>query len=135
MHAMSSNYPKATSYTSGKLGDRVAGATYYKSAANAAELDQVFADISSAITSGKGFPTKVEGNNPNGSGYITFEDELGAFMQVDGFTGAEYNGKTYGAATKSTDGNIDTYTFDGELAHLVITVDRADEKNPSAVTS
>lgn len=130
MHAMSSNYPKATSYTSGKLGDRVAGATYYKSAANAAELDQVFADISSAITSGKGFPTKVEGNNPNGSGYITFEDELGAFMQVDGFTGAEYNGKTYGAATKSTDGNIDTYTFDGELAHLVITVDRADEKNP-----
>jgi pilin isopeptide linkage protein/LPXTG-motif cell wall-anchored protein len=130
MHAMSSNYPKATSYTSGKLGDRVAGATYYKSAANAAELDQVFADISSAITSGKGFPTKVEGNNPNGSGYITFEDELGAFMQVDSFTGAEYNGKTYGAATKSTDGNIDTYTFDGELAHLVITVDRADENNP-----
>ena len=130
MHAMSSNYPKATSYTSGKLGDRVAGATYYKSAANAAELDQVFADISSAITSGKGFPTKVEGNNPNGSGYITFEDELGAFMQVDSFTGAKYNGKTYGAATKSTDGNIDTYTFDGELAHLVITVDRADENNP-----
>lgn len=130
MHAMSSNYPKATSYTSGKLGDRVAGATYYESAANAAELDQVFADISSAITSGKGFPTKVEGNNPNGSGYITFEDELGAFMQVDSFTGAEYNGKTYGAATKSTDGNIDTYTFDGELAHLVITVDRADENNP-----
>lgn len=130
MHAMSSNYPKATSYTSGKLGDRVAGATYFKSAANAAELDQVFADISSAITSGKGFPTKVEGNNPNGSGYITFEDELGAFMQVDSFTGAEYNGKTYGAATKSTDGNIDTYTFDGELAHLVITVDRADENNP-----
>lgn len=130
MHAMSSNYPKATSYTSGKLGDRVAGATYYKSAANAAELDQVFADISSAITSGKGFPTKVEGNNPNGSSYITFEDELGAFMQVDSFTGAEYNGKTYGAATKSTDGNIDTYTFDGELAHLVITVDRADENNP-----
>ncbi len=51
-------------------------------------------------------------------------------MQVDSFTGAEYNGKTYGAATKSTDGNIDTYTFDGELAHLVITVDRADENNP-----
>lgn len=130
MHAMSSNYPKATSYTSGKLGDRVAGATYYKSAANAAELDQVFADISSAITSGKGFPTKVEGNNPNGSGYITFEDELGAFMQVDSFTGAEYNGETYGAATKSSDGNIDTYTFDGKLAHLVITVDRADKNNP-----
>ena len=70
MHAMSSNYPKATSYTSGKLGDRVAGATYYKSAANAAELDQVFADISSAITSGKGFPTKVEGNNPNASAIL-----------------------------------------------------------------
>ena len=140
MHAVSSNYPDATSSISyGFLGTKkwnvnfgnpVAGASYYKSATNAAELDQVFKDISSAITSGKGFPTKVEGNNPNGSGYITFEDELGAFMQVDGFTGAEYNGKTYGAATKSTDGNIDTYTFDGELAHLVITVDRADEKNP-----
>ena len=140
MHAVSSNYPEATSSVSHGLfgtekwnvnfGNPVAGASYYKSATNAAELDQVFKDISSAITSGKGFPTKVEGNNPNGSGYITFEDELGAFMQVDGFTGAEYNGKTYGAATKSTDGNIDTYTFDGELAHLVITVDRADENNP-----
>ena len=140
MHAVSSNYPDATSSVSHgffgteewnvNFGNPVAGASYYKSATNAAELDQVFKDISSAITSGKGFPTKVEGNNPNGSGYITFEDELGAFMQVDSFTGAEYNGKTYGAATKSTDGNIDTYTFDGELAHLVITVDRADEKNP-----
>ena len=139
MHAVSSNYPDATSSVSSgffgtewnvNFGNPVAGASYYKSATNAAELNQVFKDISSAITSGKGFPTKVEGNNPNGSGYITFEDELGAFMQVDGFTGAEYNGKTYGAATKSTDGNIDTYTFDGELAHLVITVDRADENNP-----
>ena len=139
MHAVSSNYPDATSSVSYgffgtewnvNFGNPVAGASYYKSATNAAELNQVFKDISSAITSGKGFPTKVEGNNPNGSGYITFEDELGAFMQVDGFTGAEYNGKTYGAATKSTDGNIDTYTFGGELAHLVITVDRADENNP-----
>ncbi len=139
MHAVSSNYPEATSSVSHGLfgkkwnvnfGNPIASASYYKSATNAAELDQVFKDISSAITSGKGFPTKVEGNNPNGSGYITFEDELGAFMQVDSFTGAEYNGKTYGAATKSTDGNIDTYTFDGELAHLVITVDRADKNNP-----
>ena len=140
MHAVSSNYPDATSSVSHgffgtekwnvNFGNPVAGASYYKSVTNAAELDQVFKDISSAITSGKGFPTKVEGNNPNGSGYITFEDELGAFMQVDSFTGAEYNGKTYGAATKSTDGNIDTYTFDGELAHLVITVDCADENNP-----
>ena len=140
MHAVSSNYPDATSSVSHgffgtekwnvNFGNPVAGASYYKSATNAAELDQVFKDISSAITSGKGFPTKVEGNNPNGSGYITFEDELGAFMQVDSFTGAEYNGKTYGAATKPTDGNIDTYTFDGELAHLVITVDCADENNP-----
>ena len=139
MHAVSSNYPEATSSVSHGLfgkkwnvnfGNPIAGASYYKSATNAAELDQVFKDISSAITSGKGFPTKVEGNNPNGSGYITFEDELGAFMQVDSFTGAEYNGKTYGAATKSTDGNIDTYTFDGELAHLVITVDCADKNNP-----
>ena len=140
MHAVSSNYPDATSSVSHgffgtekwnvNFGNPVAGTSYYKSATNAAELDQVFKDISSAITSGKGFPTKVEGNNPNGSGYITFEDELGAFMQVDSFTGAEYNGKTYGAATKSTDGNIDTYTFDGELAHLVITVDCADENNP-----
>lgn len=140
MHAVSSNYPDATSSVSHgffgteewnvNFGNPVAGASYYKSATNAAELDQVFKDISSAITSGKGFPTKVDGNNPSGSGYITFEDELGAFMQVDSFTGAEYNGKTYGAATKSTDGNIDTYTFDGELAHLVITVDRADENNP-----
>lgn len=128
MQAVSSNYPDATAWN--VHGTRAENSDYYKSATNAEELKKVFDDISSAITSGKGFPTKVEDNNPNGSGYITFKDELGAFMQVDGFTGVEYNGNSYGAATKSTDGNIDTYTFDGELAHLVITVDRADENNP-----
>ena len=51
-------------------------------------------------------------------------------MQVDGFTEVEYNGKTFTEPEKTTSGNVDTYTFTGEAANLVITVQRAAEGNP-----
>lgn len=126
MHAVSSNYLNATAWDT--HGARAENSDYYKSATNADELKKVFDDISSAITSGKGFPTKVEGNNPNGSGYITFTDELGDFMQVDGFI---YNGMTLDKPTKTED-NVDTYTFTGDAANPVITVQHAGKDEPKA---
>lgn len=127
MHAVSSNYPSATSYTSDNLGARAENSDYYKSATNAEELKKVFDDISQAITSEPPYPTEIhKGYDETKSGYITFTDELGDFMQVDGFM---YNGTTFDKPTKTED-NVDTYTFTGDAANLVITVQHAKEGEP-----
>ena len=47
------------------------------------------------------------------SGYITFSDELGDFMQVDTFVSAQINGVPFDEVTKTTKGNTDTYEFSG----------------------
>ncbi len=126
MHAVSSNYPNATSYTTNKLGKRTENSDFYKAASNADELKKVFDDISSSITSGKGYPTQTEDGYAHKSGYITFSDELGDFMQVDEFISAQIHGETFGKATKTTKGNVDTYEFLGIAKDLVITVARSD---------
>ena len=127
MHAVSSNFPDATSYASDKLGTRAENSGYYKSATNAEELKKVFDDISKAITSEAPHPTEIhKGYDATKSGYITFTDELGDFMQVDGFI---YNGTTFDKPTKTED-NVDTYTFTGDAANLVITVQHAKEGEP-----
>ena len=126
MHAVSSNYPNATSYTTNELGKRTENSDFYKAASNADELKKVFDDISSSITSGKGSPTQIEdGYDESKSGYITFSDELGDFMQVDAFVSAQINGVTFDGATKTTKGNTDTYEFSGVAKDLVITVERS----------
>ena len=126
MHAVSSNYPNATSYTTNELGKRTENSDFYKAASNADELKKVFDDISSSITSGKGSPTQIEdGYDESKSGYITFSDELGDFMQVDAFVSAQINGVTFDGATKTTKGNTDTYEFSGVARDLVVTVERS----------
>lgn len=126
MHAVSSNYPNATSYTTNKLGKRTENSDFYKAASNADELKKVFDDISSSITSGKGSPTQIEdGYDESKSGYITFSDELGDFMQVDTFVSAQINGVPFDEVTKTTKGNTDTYEFSGVAKDLVVTVERS----------
>ena len=126
MHAVSSNYPNATSYTTNKLGKRTENSDFYKAASNADELKKVFDDISSSITSGKGSPTQIEdGYDESKSGYITFSDELGDFMQVDTFVSAQINGVPFDEVTKTNKGNTDTYEFSGVAKDLVITVERS----------
>ena len=126
MHAVSSNYPNATSYTTNKLGKRTENSDFYKAASKADELKKVFDDISSSITSGKGSPTQIEdGYDESKSGYITFSDELGDFMQVDAFVSAQINGVPFDEVTKATKGNTDTYEFSGVAKDLVITVERS----------
>ena len=86
----------------------------------------MFDDISSSITSGKGSPTQIEdGYDESKSGYITFSDELGDFMQVDTFVSAQINGVPFDEVTKTTKGNTDTYEFSGVAKDLVITVERS----------
>lgn len=132
MHAVSSNYPSATSYTSDQLGTRAENSDYYKSATNAEELKKVFDDISQAITSEKPYPTEIQKGYETKSGYITFTDELGDFMKVDSFTEVVINGTSFTKPNKmfNKETNTDTYEFDGKAKDLLITVQRADDKNP-----
>lgn len=146
MHAVSSNYPSAT-YTETRdgfnwnFGDRAKGsdgkdATFYKSATNADELKQVFDDISKEISKGAGYPTKTREGYESREGYITFDDQLGDYMQVTDLSKLVYNGTVYGCKSKTTDGNVDTYHFSGDvhsglaaadLKDVVITVTRSDD--------
>lgn len=124
MHAVSSNYPEAA-YTQNSgfwggwdwnLGTRPDGSDFYKSATNADELKKVFDDISSEIVKGSGYPTNATEGAEHTSGYITFDDALGVYMQVDSFKAIALNGQTFENPTKTTAGNVDTYTFDGTVA-------------------
>ena len=131
MQAVSSNYPNATAWST--HGTRADNSDYYKSATNADELKKVFDDISKAITSEAPHPTKIPtGYDANKSGYVTFTDELGDFMQVDGFTEVVINGTSFTKTSKTfnKETNTDTYEFTGKAKDLLITVQRADEKNP-----
>ena len=142
MHAVSSNYPNAT-YTQSwsgwnwNLGTHE-GSGFYKSASNAADLDKVFDDISSEIVKGSGYPTNATEGAEHTSGYITIDDALGAYMQVDGFKAIALNGQPFEKSTKTTAkttaGNVDTYTFEGKvtmgsndvsLGNVVITVTKS----------
>lgn len=131
MQAVSSNYPNATAWDT--HGTRAENSDYYKSATNAEELKKVFDDISQAITSEPPYPTEIhKGYDETKSGYITFTDELGDFMQVDGFTEVVINGMSFTKASKTVnkETNTDTYEFSGKAKDLLITVQRAGDDNP-----
>lgn len=146
MHAVSSNYPEASyTYTQGfwggwnwDLGTRAEGSDFYKSASNADDLDKVFEGISSEIVKGSGYPTNATEGAEHTSGFITIDDALGAYMQVDGFKAIALNGQIFENPTQTTAGNVDTYTFDGtvtmdgkdvSLGNVVITVTKS--KDPA----
>lgn len=139
MHAVSSNYPSASSSITYEgrrekwvidYGTRAENSDYYKSATSADELEKIFGEISGSIIQA-GYPTEVHGGyGEHESGYITFTDKLGDFMQVDNFTSVVYNGETFDDLKMKTEGNVDTYTFTGAAANLVITVQHAEEGKP-----
>ena len=138
MQAVSSNYPSAT-YNGARwnFGTRAESAEYYKSATNADELKKVFDDISQEIVQGAGYPTDTKEGFEAYSGFITFTDQLGDYMKVDGFTSIVFANRVFENPTKTTNGLVDTYTFTGEAGNALypkgnlnaidITVTRSDD--------
>lgn len=134
MHGVSSNYPQATSYVS--LGNRAENSNYYKAATNADELNSIFQEISDEINKGAGLPTHTTEGMANKSGYITFTDELGAYMKADGFKELVFADKKF-KPTKSSAGLVDTYTYSGaggtelypkvDVSNLIVQVQRSEE--------
>lgn len=140
MNAVSSNYPNATAYN--QLGQRGEG-DYYKATSDANELNTIFEDIFKEEQEDNTSGSPIEENTQQGNtvpGILTFEDQLGNYMQVTG-TGAgkdtiqlAYGDKIYTSMSKSTEGNTDTYHFEGQvdgneiygaanLSDLVVTVE------------
>ena len=114
MNAVSSNYPNAQSYTS--LGQRDPDGDFYKAATNADDLNAIFQEISDEIssTTTSGAPTQVdEGADPNQSGYITFTDTLGDYMEVKDFNAIVFAGNKVTQHDEPAGGT--SYTFRGQF--------------------
>lgn len=145
MQAVSSNYPAATyAYTQGWLsgewkwsfGDRAEGSDFYKSASSASELSKIFEDISKEIVKGAGYPTDAREGFEMSDGYITFDDSLGSYMQVDAFKAIVVNNHVFSDVTETSTDTADTYTFAGttelngktaSLGNIVITVTKSSD--------
>lgn len=158
MNAVSSNYPDATadweyeSWDVGhwfgsfgtELGTRAEG-DYYKAASDPDSIEEIFDEISDEVQQGVGSGSPIEENTQQGNtepGILTFEDQLGNYMQVTSTGAGEdkiqlaYGDKIYTSTSKSTEGYTDTYHFSGEvegneiygpanLSDLVVTVERS----------
>ena len=150
-------YQQTSNFGDLELGNRTMGAqgepnpNYYFAATDAGELDQVFDDITSSITENAGSGSPIIDNSPEGNtdpGDLTFTDQLGKYMQVTGIDGGSqdnpdvmklaYGDQIYTSTSKSTDGNIDTYHFSGQvggnevygpanLSDLVVTVEHGND--------
>ena len=145
MQAASSNYPAAaytyTQYWWGSewkwsFGNRAEGSNFYKSASSASELSKIFEDISKEIVKGAGYPTDAREGFEMSDGYITFDDSLGSYMQVDVFKAIVVNNHVFSDVTKTTTDTADTYTFAGttelngktaSLGNIVITVTKSSD--------
>lgn len=143
MHAVSSNYPNASSYTNfGSDGDYQSG--YYKSASTSDELTQVFEDIFNESSSSTGSGSPIEDVSPSGEpavGTLNFEDQLGSYMEITPNTPMTlvYGDQefTSNRGNASSDGRSVTYTFTGsytandvydeaDLSTIAVTVTKGD---------
>lgn len=115
MHAVSSNFPKATKYNQRGEGNIEAG--YYKSATNASELNTIFDEIEKSETTTSAY-TKVTMEDTL-SGYVELADSnykvvaKDASGKVVSLTNVDYT-LTYDASTKKF-----TVAFLKALAHNV----------------
>lgn len=86
----------------------------YYSAENAEDVTNVFDDITSEIVSASAqAPTQITGD-PLKSGYLTYTDPIGEYMEVKDIKSIIYGGKEFTNKSSSTDGNTTTYTFTGD---------------------
>ncbi|WP_346707433.1 FctA domain-containing protein [Massilistercora timonensis] len=112
----------------------------YYSAENAEDVTNVFEDITSEIVSASAqAPTQIEGD-PLESGYLTYTDPIGEYMQVDEVKTLIYGGQRFDNPTKEEiNANTTKYTFEGEItsdvygdlnaSKIEITVTKGDDGN------
>ncbi len=106
---------------------------------NADSVTTVFKDIVADIAiSTPMVPTEHDSLNPTSSGYITYTDPIGEYMEVKDMKAIIYAGHKYEAHTVTTSGNVTTYTFtetaegnavygSRELSNIIIQVESTDK--------
>lgn len=103
----------------------------------ASVFNDIVADI--AISTPK-VPTEHDAANPTTSGYITYTDPIGEYMEVKDMKAIIYGGHKYVAHDVKTEGNVTTYTFTDtaegnavygseELSHIIIEVNTTTDDN------
>ncbi len=95
MHAVSSNFPKATEYNNRGVGNTKAG--YYKSATNASELNTIFDEIQKSETTTSAYTN------------VVMEDTLSEYVDLDDNT---YDDNTYKVVAKDSSGRAVALTKD-----------------------
>ena len=161
MNGVSSNYPNATADGSNggilgwgahyntTFGERAEG-DYYKAASDPDSIEEIFDEISDEVQQGVGSGSPIVDESEEGNtdpGDLIFTDQLGSYMQVTGTyneSGATdkmqlaYGDQIYTSTSKTTEGNVDTYHFEGkvdgnvvygaaDLADLTVTVTRSND--------
>ena len=92
----------------------------YYDADNASAVSDVFKEIVSGISvTAPQVPTEIKGGDPITSGYITYTDPIGKYMQVKDVKSIIYSGQEFTQKTKVQNGNVTTYTFSGEVHNPV----------------
>lgn len=87
----------------------------YYSAEKAEDVANVFDDITNDIVSSSAqAPTQIEGGDPLKSGYLTYTDPIGEYMEVKDIKSIIYGGKEFTQKSSSESGNTTTYTFTGD---------------------
>lgn len=100
----------------------------YFAADNASAVTDVFEQIVSDITmSTPQVPTNVSPDAIDQSGYITYTDEIGDYMEVKDVKNLIFSGTNFTDPTETTSGNTTTYTFSGEINSPVYGQQNADD--------
>ena len=100
----------------------------YFAANNASDVTNVFEQIVSDITmSAPQVPTNVNPDAIDQSGYITYTDEIGDYMEVKDVKNLIFSGTNFADPTITTNGNTTTYTFSGEIDSPVYGKQNADD--------
>lgn len=147
MQGVSSNYPKATGFTTTALGTRAKDSNYYFAADDADKLNLVFATIWDEVSSAPTSPiqSSTTGGTTTGSshGVVRFTDQLGDYMRVLDMNSIVFAGQQFEQVSKTTSGDTTTYVFEGtveaneiykaaDLSRMTITVRSFDTTPPDA---
>lgn len=156
MNGISSNYPDASATSTGvstkdnnasrwvpALGDPAEENDYYKAAESSEELSSIFEEISKSLAEPNS-PTLIESGQPaSASGYITFTDQLGDYMEVKDFNNIYFDGRLFSKSEEKS--TATSYVFEGEaenaiypegnLSSIIINVQKSSNEKTGDVVS
>lgn len=88
----------------------------YYTADTAQDVTNVFKNIVGSISISRPFvPTETAPEQPDTSGYITYTDPIGPYMEVKDVKALLWSGQLFDQRKVETSGNTTTYTFKGEI--------------------